>query len=401
MREVIPAEHHIECRSDDRLSGSRLQEVLRGKHDFSTFLSGLVGQRHMHGHLVSVEVRIESGAYHRVQTDRLSLDQYRLKSLNGKSVQSRCAVKQDIVVLDDLIEDFVCFLGIGIHHAAGGSDIVREFLLDQFLNNKRFEQFERHFLRQSALMEFQFRTDDDDGTSRIIHTLSKEVLTETTLFPLERIREGTEGATLSGRGGSRSLTTTGAVIKERIHCLLQHSFFIPGDHFWRTDREQFSQAIIPVDDTAIEIIQIGSRETSAIKRHHRAEIRRDHRNHGREHPFQFQFGLLKTLKHFQPLQCFFAIQTFADFREFTFQLFDLLADIYFLENLANGFGTDTGGKHLPEPGREIKIRHFGKDLMREKAFQIILGIAILFLQFFQCLLKLLRILILLPEFLLL
>ena len=59
-------------------------------------------------------------------------------------------------------------------------DILRNTSRYEFFHYKRFKQLDRHFLRQTALVNFQFRSYDDNGTTRIINTFSEQVLTETT-----------------------------------------------------------------------------------------------------------------------------------------------------------------------------------------------------------------------------
>ena len=65
----------------------------------------LDGERHVHRHLVAVEVGVEGGADQRVELDGLALDQHRLEGLDAQPVQGRGAVEQHRVLADDLVED--------------------------------------------------------------------------------------------------------------------------------------------------------------------------------------------------------------------------------------------------------------------------------------------------------
>src|SRR5256712_6782036 len=72
----------------------------------------------------------------------------------------------------------------------GGAVSLRfELVVDE-----RLEQLERHLLRQTALVQLQFRADDDDGAAGIVHALAEKVLAETALLALERVAEGFERA---------------------------------------------------------------------------------------------------------------------------------------------------------------------------------------------------------------
>ena len=64
------------------------------KHQDLSFQNSFITQRQVNGHLVTVEVGIESGTSQRVQTDSLSFDQFRLKGLNTQTVKGRSTVQQ-------------------------------------------------------------------------------------------------------------------------------------------------------------------------------------------------------------------------------------------------------------------------------------------------------------------
>ena len=61
-------------------------------------------------------------------------------------------------------------------------------LLFQPLVYKGFKEFEGHLLGQTALVEPQVRTDDDDRPAGIIDPLSQKVLAEPALLAFEHVR---------------------------------------------------------------------------------------------------------------------------------------------------------------------------------------------------------------------
>ena len=65
--------------------------------------------------------------------------------------------------------------------------------LNELADDERLIELGGHELGQTALAHFEFRANDDDGTSGIIHTLTEEILTETSLLTLQRIGERLEG----------------------------------------------------------------------------------------------------------------------------------------------------------------------------------------------------------------
>ncbi len=141
----------------------------------------------MHRHLVAIEVGVEGRADQRVNLDRLALHQHRLKSLNAQPMQRRSAVQQHRVVLDDLFQNVPHHRLLHLHHLFGLLDGCAVARLFQAVIDERLEQFERHLLGQSALMQFQFRTHHDHRPARVVHALAQQILPEASLLALQRI----------------------------------------------------------------------------------------------------------------------------------------------------------------------------------------------------------------------
>ena len=57
----VAAEHDVLARLGDRTSVRRLEDVVRRQHEQTALELGLERQRNVHGHLVTVEVRVERG----------------------------------------------------------------------------------------------------------------------------------------------------------------------------------------------------------------------------------------------------------------------------------------------------------------------------------------------------
>ena len=60
-----------------------MQNVLVGHHQILGLELGFVAQRHVNGHLVTVEVRVEGGADQRMKLNGLTLDQQWLEGLDA------------------------------------------------------------------------------------------------------------------------------------------------------------------------------------------------------------------------------------------------------------------------------------------------------------------------------
>src|SRR4051812_13242543 len=130
-------------------------------------------------------------------------------------------------------------------------------------------------------MKFQFGSDNNDGTTRVIDAFSEQVLTETSALALKHVAEGFERAVASASNGA-AVTT---VVEQRIDRFLQHAFFVANNHVRRFELEEIFQTIVAVDNAAIEIVEIGSGETATFERNQRTQIRRNDRQYSEDHPF--------------------------------------------------------------------------------------------------------------------
>ena len=70
------------------------KQVVCSQHQEACLCLRFCGKRHMHSHLVAVEVGVERGTNQRMQLDGAALNQNRLKRLNTQTVQRRRTVQQ-------------------------------------------------------------------------------------------------------------------------------------------------------------------------------------------------------------------------------------------------------------------------------------------------------------------
>ena len=257
---VVGPEDDVLGRRQDRLAGGRREDVRRRHHEEFALHDRFEGQRDVHGHLVTVEVRVVGGADERVNADSFALDEDRLESLDRQTVERGRAIEEYRVTLGDFLEDVPNLRRLLLDHLAGTADGVHEAEFFEAADDERLEQDERHFLRETALIELELRTDDDDRTARVIDALAEQVLAETTLLALEHVREGLQGTV----AGTSDRTAVTAVVEERVDSFLQHALFVVNDDVGRLQLHQVPQTIIAVDDAAIEIVEIGGREPAAL-----------------------------------------------------------------------------------------------------------------------------------------
>ena len=128
----------------------------------------------------------------------------------------------------------------------GGVLLLLKLVVDEWL-----EQLERHLLRQTALMQFQLRTDDDHRTSRVIDALAEQVLTKTSLLALQSSRQRLQRTIV--HAAQHAAAT--AVVEQRIDGFLKHALFVAHDDFRRAQLHQLLQTVVAVDDATIQIVQ--------------------------------------------------------------------------------------------------------------------------------------------------
>src|SRR5699024_2205234 len=133
----------------------------------------------MNRHLVTVEVGVERCTYERVKLDCLTFYKNRLECLDTKSVQCRGTVQHNRMLFNDIFQYIPDFCLKSFHHFLCVFDIVCCTVCNKLFHYERFEQLDCHFFRQTALIDLQFRSYYDNGTSGIVNTFSEQVLTET------------------------------------------------------------------------------------------------------------------------------------------------------------------------------------------------------------------------------
>ena len=78
-------------------------------------------------------------------------------------------------------------------------------------------------------MQLQCRTYNDDGTTGVIDSLTKQILTETSLLAFDHVSQRFQWPLV--RSGNRSPPAT--IIEQGIDRFLQHTLFVADDDVWR------------------------------------------------------------------------------------------------------------------------------------------------------------------------
>ena len=155
------------------------------QHEDLCLEDGLVRQREVNSHLVTVEVGVEGGTCQRVKLDGLTLNELRLEGLDTQTVKRRSTVQQYGMSLHDVLEDVPDDRLATVDNLLCRLHRLHDAALDEFADDERLVELGSHEFRQTALAHLQLRTDDDDRTGRIVDTLTQEVLAEASLLTLQ------------------------------------------------------------------------------------------------------------------------------------------------------------------------------------------------------------------------
>ena len=92
-----------------------------------------------------------------------------------------------------------------------------------------------------------------------------------------------------------------AVVEQRVDRLLEHALLVADDDLGGVEVHQLLEAVVAVDDAAIQVVQVAGGEVAALQQDQRAQVRRDHRDHFHDHPLGLVVRVADGLDHLQPL----------------------------------------------------------------------------------------------------
>ena len=358
--EVVAAQGDVLGRRHDGLAARRAEDVQRRHHEEARLQLGLDRQRHVHGHLVAVEVRVVGGADERMDADGLALDEDRLEGLHRQAVQGRSAVEQHRMPAGDLLEDVPDLLGLTLDHLLGRADRVDVAELLEAADDEGLEEHQRHLLGKTALVELQFRSDDDDRTAGVVDALAQQVLAEAARLALEHVGERLEGPI----AGTRDRTAVATVVEQGVDGLLQHALLVPDDDLRSLELEQVLEAVVAVDDPAIQIVEVGGREAATLERHQRAQVGGDDGQHREDHPLGAHHRFGEALEELDPLGDLLAVLLRLGLGHGDLELLDGLVELQVGQGVVDRLGTHLGHEGVVTVGGPgLAILVLGEELV--------------------------------------
>src|SRR5450759_3417237 len=343
----------------------RGQDVLRRHHEVLRLGDGAAEEWNVHGHLVAVEVGVEGGAHQRMNLDRRAFDQHRHECLDAQAVEGRGAVEQHRVIADHLVQDVPDFGPAALDHSLGRLDVGRVALVHQLAHDERLEELEGHLLGQAALVELELGSDHDHGAPRVVHALAEQVLAEPALLALQHVGERLQFAV----AGARDRTAAAAVVDQRVDRFLEHPLLVAHDDLGRAELEEPLEAVVAVDHTAVEVVQVGRGEAATVELDHRAQLWWDDRQHLEHHPRRARVRLAEVLDNLQALDRLLLALAARRLRLFA-QSVHLRCQLDSGEQLAYRLGANAGLEGATKPLRVVAELGVGEDLLRVQRLEI-------------------------------
>src|SRR4029077_1092093 len=134
--------------------------------------------------------------------------------------------------------------------------------------------------RQAALVQTQVGARHDDGAAGVVDALAEQVLAEAPLLALEHVGQRLERAVARAGHGA----ATAPVVEQGVDGLLQHPLLVVDDDLRRAEVQESLEPGVPVDDAAVEVVEVRGGEAATGDLAHRAEVPRDDRDRLEDHP---------------------------------------------------------------------------------------------------------------------
>src|SRR2546428_125333 len=121
---------------------------------------------------------------------------------------------------------------------------------------------------EAAMVQLEVRAYDNDRPAGIVHALSEQVLAEAPLLSFQGVGKRLQRPVVRAAKDATAAT----VVEQCVNRLLQHALFVAHDHVRSVKFHQLFQPVVPVDDPAVEVVQVGSGEAASVERHEGAEL---------------------------------------------------------------------------------------------------------------------------------
>ena len=267
---------------------------------------------------------------------------------------------------DDLFEDVPDRGLYALGHALRALDVVRVALHDQPVHDERLEELERHSPGQAALVELQFGAGDDDRAAGVVHALAEEVLSEAALLAAEQVGERLEPVVVA----ARHCSSTPSVVYEGVHGLLEHTLFVAHYDFRGGEVNQSLQPVVPVDDPAVEVVQVAGGEPAAVELDHGTQFGRKDGQGSENHPVGPVAAVAEGFDDAHALDRLLAALAGGGLHLLA-QPVPKLFYVQLAQNLEDGFGSHAGLEDAGALVAQFAVAALGEKAADAQAFEVV------------------------------
>ena len=171
------------------------------------------------------------------------------------------------------------------------------------------------------------------------------------MLTLDHVSQGFQ-RTLVRTGDS---ATTTAVVEQCVDRFLQHTLFVAHDDVRSGQIKQALQAVVTVDHSTVQVVEVGSRETTAIQRYQRTQIWRQNRQNGQHHPLRKVAGAQEGFHQLQAFGQFFDLGFGVGLRNFFAQTANLVFQVDSVQQFTDSFSTHAGIKVVAELFQRFEV----------------------------------------------
>ena len=128
--------------------------------------------------------------------------------------------------------------------------------------------------------------------------------------------------------------------KKDVNGLLQHTLLIADNDIRSIKFEQPFEAVVSVDNAAVQIIEVRSRKPATFQWHQRTQVRREYRDDLQDHPLGTIAGIAEGLDDIEPLAVLGPLGDRSGLLHLFAQGFGKLFQVKAHEHFTNGLGSD-------------------------------------------------------------
>jgi hypothetical protein len=159
-------------------------------------------------------------------------------------------------------------------------------------------------------------------------------------LPIQHVGERLQRALV----GARDDAAAAAIVEQSIDRFLQHALFVAHDDVRRLQFDEALEAVVAIDDAAIEVVQVRRRKTAAVQRNERAQLRWDHRHDGQDHPLRTIAGVDERFHDLEALDHLLRLLAAVGGSDVSAKLIAQLLEVDRYQQIADRFGADLRGE---------------------------------------------------------